>query len=592
VPASSAKLLEDDKLKEIMISDIGAEVLLARLKQSILSCKEFANFVKKRASAEADHYQSLKKLSRQSRESIKKPECRQGTFLAQFDKVVNINDKLFDVGQSFVTKLIIMNDELVELANSTAKSRKTIKESHTRHEKLLIDAEQLAEKAKHKYDGLCEDLEKVKIGDPTKNKFGFKTTKSTPQHEEELQRKVTSADGDYKQKVLTAQRLRSELINMRRPETSKELQELTLACDAAMSFQLQRYASLHEILALNNGFVISPLKPTLPSGSTVSSNPSLKEIAAKIDNEKDFFDGVIGPGRSKRLNRPSIQYRQHPSLTKSYPSASSSFSYINGSRTTQPTTSTMTSSSSPPQSIMSASTAGARFPPGTSVSTATAATNINNNNINNSSIGPGHLLSSIPVFGTPLEEILDAEAATVPRIVFQCTQAIDNFGLEVEGIYRTSGNSKQIDEIKALFDSDSSSVDLLNPSNNLNDIHAVAAALKLYFRSLPDPLFTHELYNEFLEGAKLTDDIARRDAIHGAINQLPDANYTTLRYLIFHLHRVQEREAVNRMSAGNLGIIWGPTLLGADNENVEHMAAMGKVVETVIASAYVIFDAD
>ena len=32
------------------------------------------------------------------------------------------------------------------------------------------------------------------------------------------------------------------------------------------------------------------------------------------------------------------------------------------------------------------------------------------------------------------------------------------------------------------------------------DVHAVAGLLKLYFRELPEPLFTHSLYTKFVDG--------------------------------------------------------------------------------------------
>lgn len=37
-------------------------------------------------------------------------------------------------------------------------------------------------------------------------------------------------------------------------------------------------------------------------------------------------------------------------------------------------------------------------------------------------------------------------------IVYQCIQAVDLFGLEVEGIYRLSGTASHIMKIKAMFD--------------------------------------------------------------------------------------------------------------------------------------------
>lgn len=205
---------------------------------------------------------------------------------------------------------------------------------------------------------------------------------------------------------------------------------------------------------------------------------------------------------------------------------------------------------------------------------------------------PPGVTDSMPVYGTPIEDLLDYEGGTVPRAVYQCVQAIDNFGLEVEGIYRANGNNSQIQEIKHLFDTDPSKVDLLHPSDNLNDIHSVASALKLYFRELPDCLLTKELHQEFIDGAMIENAIQRRDALHGTVNKLPDANYTTLRYLIFHLYRIQEREAINRMSVVNLGIVWGPTLMNTDYGNVAEMGFQGRVIETILVNAYVIFDAE
>jgi hypothetical protein len=120
----------------------------------------------------------------------------------------------------------------------------------------------------------------------------------------------------------------------------------------------------------------------------------------------------------------------------------------------------------------------------------------------------------------------------------------------------------------------------------------VASALKLYFRELPDPLLTKAFHREFINAAKIDDDVQRRDAIHATINKLPDPNYTTLRYLVFHLYRVQEREAVNRMSIRNLAIVWGHILLVTDPSNVADMALQTRVVETIVFNAFVIFDAE
>lgn len=57
-----------------------------------------------------------------------------------------------------------------------------------------------------------------------------------------------------------------------------------------------------------------------------------------------------------------------------------------------------------------------------------------------------------PVFGISLDELFRREGSAVPMIVYQCIQAVDLFGLDVEGIYRTSGSTPNIQQMKQMFD--------------------------------------------------------------------------------------------------------------------------------------------
>jgi hypothetical protein len=63
-----------------------------------------------------------------------------------------------------------------------------------------------------------------------------------------------------------------------------------------------------------------------------------------------------------------------------------------------------------------------------------------------------HLPPVRPVFGLTLEQLFDRDQSAVPLVVYQCIQAVDLFGLEVEGIYRLSGTTSHIAKIKAMFD--------------------------------------------------------------------------------------------------------------------------------------------
>lgn len=57
-----------------------------------------------------------------------------------------------------------------------------------------------------------------------------------------------------------------------------------------------------------------------------------------------------------------------------------------------------------------------------------------------------------PVFGVSLEDLLKRDGSAIPFVVYQCLQAVDLFGLEVEGIYRLSGSAAHVTKLRALFD--------------------------------------------------------------------------------------------------------------------------------------------
>ena len=87
------------------------------------------------------------------------------------------------------------------------------------------------------------------------------------------------------------------------------------------------------------------------------------------------------------------------------------------------------------------------------------------------------------------------------------------------------------------------------------DINVVASVLKLWFRELPEPLLTHALYQGFIDAAReyvrmqrarpLVDQVflgydndrLRHIRLHEQVNELPDANYATLKYFMGHLDR-------------------------------------------------------
>ncbi|OAL26229.1 hypothetical protein AYO22_04407 [Fonsecaea multimorphosa] len=182
-----------------------------------------------------------------------------------------------------------------------------------------------------------------------------------------------------------------------------------------------------------------------------------------------------------------------------------------------------------------------------------------------------------------------------------CTKAVELFGLEVEGIYRTSGSTNFIMELRQQFDHDANAVDLRNSAAFHDDIAAVTTLLKHFLRDLPDPLLTAAQYRDFIQAAKIEDDIIRRDSVHALVNALPDPNYATLRVLAIHLHKVAQHSARNKMTNSNLAIVFAPTLMGqqggvngnvAGGADIADAGWQAKVVETILNNTFQIFDDD
>ncbi|XP_056656408.1 unconventional myosin-IXa isoform X6 [Monodelphis domestica] len=158
-------------------------------------------------------------------------------------------------------------------------------------------------------------------------------------------------------------------------------------------------------------------------------------------------------------------------------------------------------------------------------------------------------------FGVELSR-LTSEERTVPLVVEKLINYIEMHGLYTEGIYRKSGSTNKIKELRQGLDTDLDSV-------NLDDynIHVIASVFKQWLRDLPNPLMTFELYEEFLRAMGLQE---RKETIHGVysvIDQLSRTHLNTLERLIFHLVRIALQEETNRMSANALAIVFAPCIL-------------------------------
>ncbi|XP_075462229.1 rho GTPase-activating protein 33 isoform X3 [Ascaphus truei] len=174
------------------------------------------------------------------------------------------------------------------------------------------------------------------------------------------------------------------------------------------------------------------------------------------------------------------------------------------------------------------------------------------------------------VFGTDLGEHLLDSGEEVPRVLLCCAQFIEKVGI-VDGIYRLSGVSSNIQKLRHEFDSER--VPDLSRETYLQDVHCVSSLCKLYFRELPNPLLTYRLYHPFSEAMSVSGEEEKLICVHDLIQQLPPPHYRTLEFLMRHLSRLSAHSGSTGMHARNLAIIWAPNLLRS--RNIESVGTPG-----------------
>ncbi|XP_052798949.1 uncharacterized protein LOC128230579 isoform X2 [Mya arenaria] len=177
------------------------------------------------------------------------------------------------------------------------------------------------------------------------------------------------------------------------------------------------------------------------------------------------------------------------------------------------------------------------------------------------------------IFGVKIENVARRENKTVPSIVTVCVQQVERRGLDEVGIYRVSGVTSDIQHCKKLFDKNPIAASAFAEDA---DIHTVTGVLKLYFRELPEPLFTETHYKSFIQTSQLQNADAKERCMLELLHGLPDANYYTIVYMMEHLVRIANQSVQNKMSVSNLATIFGPTLMhpAVKESNVDPMLQM------------------
>ncbi|KAG8215039.1 Rho GTPase activation protein [Butyriboletus roseoflavus] len=570
IPSDVASLVEpsfdENVLRALCELDCGVPLLLDRIKQSMVSCREASVFFKKRAVLEEEYGKSLQKLARGTSEVYSMNDGKAGSFVHAWQSSMKLHEVMADNRLRFAQRLNEMSDELASLAKEVDKNRKQTKELASRYERALQEAEMNMEKSKTRLDVSSEELERVllqKEGEPINEtavhakppgvlggkrvlgkavaKGGLLLKGKNPgniqRQEDDIRSRVSSASDNYRKAFTDTQTMRQEYFNFQLPRILRSLKECADEIDLGTQYHLTRYSFLFESIVLSDGSTLVPVSPDEGTG--------LKALIESIDNRADFKT-----------------YMQN-------------YAYAHGGAPRGPRREGPAEEGFlPPLPTLGITYAVAQHP-----------------QVVNNGAHPPITDRGRPTFGVDLAEQMARDNVEIPRILEKCCAAIEKHGQYSQGIYRISGMARKVNLLKERLDKDMESVDL-DSEEWTSDINNVTSVLKLWLRELPDPLLTLNLHQGFIDAARIENDRLRQIRLHERVNDLPDPNYATLKYFMGHLHKISQCEAENSMSIQNLAIVFGPTLFGQISSNgsisghgnggMADAAFQNKAIETIL----------
>ncbi|KAI3712582.1 hypothetical protein L1987_71141 [Smallanthus sonchifolius] len=161
-------------------------------------------------------------------------------------------------------------------------------------------------------------------------------------------------------------------------------------------------------------------------------------------------------------------------------------------------------------------------------------------------------VASTDVFGVPIEVTVQRQefGKPIPFLLVKCADYLVLSGLNSPDLFKSEGNKRAIQQLVSLYNQD------LNAPlpEGVNPID-IAALVKCYLASLPQPLITFELHNE-IRGARSSIPLMRN-----ILKKLPTVNYMTLELVTALLLRVSQKSLLNKMDAGSLVMEMAPIIM-------------------------------
>ncbi|XP_024239665.2 SLIT-ROBO Rho GTPase-activating protein 3 isoform X2 [Oncorhynchus tshawytscha] len=168
------------------------------------------------------------------------------------------------------------------------------------------------------------------------------------------------------------------------------------------------------------------------------------------------------------------------------------------------------------------------------------------------------------LFTGDMLSFIKASGQEIPVVVESCIRFINLNGLHHEGIFRVPGSQAEVNSLRDAFERGEDPL-----ADSRCDMDLVAGVLKLYFRTLENPLFPQDSTSQLLEYAEIDNETERAAQLKSVISSYPPPVIIVMRYLFAFLHHVSQYSDENMMQPYNLAVCFGPSLVrGLQDEDV------------------------
>ncbi|CAO3598125.1 unnamed protein product [Absidia cylindrospora] len=152
--------------------------------------------------------------------------------------------------------------------------------------------------------------------------------------------------------------------------------------------------------------------------------------------------------------------------------------------------------------------------------------------------------------------------AIIPTIIAKCGSYLKEEGLQIEGIFRLSGNSKRIGHLQSLFDTSDTQYGVYLTWDDYN-IHDVANVMRRFLNHLPEPVIPlnhYQLFKTTMETEFVSADV-KIQAFQSLIDKMPLVHQFLLLYLLDLLSIFTLTSHLTRMNISCLASVFAPGIL-------------------------------